>query len=166
MAFGLPYDFESVTGRGRGRERTFAWSEAFTDSATDLRLADFFYRGSPVDRVVYVSVDGGRASLPWALEYDGLKADLYDTAVARLVNTLGGRWRTSTPTSSGPASSSSSASRPIATARPGTAFGSQPCAARPGRGGSSSAPPDHSPVARRNLLTANRFRRRLAFPGN
>lgn len=87
VAFGLPYDFEHSDGGGR-RERTFDWSNAFPDSEVDLRVADFFYRGSLVDRVVYVLVDGARAALPWAREYDGLKVDPHDFAVARLVHSV------------------------------------------------------------------------------
>jgi hypothetical protein len=88
VAFGLPYDFETSEG-ARGPRRSFEWSSAFADSETTLLLADFFYRGSLIDRVTYVSADGGRASLPWAREYDGLKVARYDTAVARLIHTIG-----------------------------------------------------------------------------
>ncbi|MGW0056534.1 hypothetical protein [Nocardia nova] len=88
VAFGLPYDFES-SDSGPKWERSFEWSKEFADSHTTVCFADFFYRGSLIDRVTYVTVDSGRANLPWPREYDGMKADRYDTTVARLVHALG-----------------------------------------------------------------------------
>lgn len=87
VVFGMPMDFKCSDDHGPDK-RSFEWSTNFPDPETSLRLADFFYRGSLVDRVVYVIVDGARAILPWARDHDGHKADSHDYAVARLLHML------------------------------------------------------------------------------
>ena len=89
LAFGMNMDFEYVDDRAPVR-RTFDWSSHFPDEETTVCIADLFYRGSLVDRVNYVLVDGARACLPWAKEYDGLKTSRYEYSVARLLNYLPG----------------------------------------------------------------------------
>ncbi|NIL86545.1 hypothetical protein RhoFasGS6_03949 [Rhodococcus fascians] len=90
LAWGMPMDFR-YSGSVSNRDRTFDWSKKFPDSEVSVELADFFWRGSLVERVAYVLVDSSRAVLPWALEYDGLKTDRYEYDVARLVDGLAGR---------------------------------------------------------------------------
>ncbi|MGW4071400.1 hypothetical protein [Nocardia grenadensis] len=89
IAFGMGFDFD-YADVDRRPKRSFDWMENFADDHIDICFADLFYRGSLVDRINYVSVDGARAILPWAREYDGLKADRFDTAVARLLHAKAG----------------------------------------------------------------------------
>lgn len=71
------------------RSLTFGWSENFPDSEIlEISIVDFFWRGSLVDRVNYVHVDGARAILPLGGGHQGLKITRYDLAVARLLDRL------------------------------------------------------------------------------
>lgn len=69
----------------------FEWSEAFADSKiSEISIADVFWRGSLVDRVNFVYVDGGRCILPLGEGHQGLRITHYDYAVARLLDTFEG----------------------------------------------------------------------------
>jgi hypothetical protein len=48
-----------------------AWANGFPDPHASSSYVDFFYNGSLVYREVYVTVDGGRVSLPLPEERDG-----------------------------------------------------------------------------------------------
>lgn len=66
---------------------SFKWSEAFPDSAIrEISIADIFWRGSLVDRVNFVYVDGGRGIVPIGGGHQGLRITQYDLAVARLLS--------------------------------------------------------------------------------
>lgn len=65
----------------------FAWSENFADSKVhEISIVDIFWRGSLVDRLNYVYVDGGRAILPIGGGHHGLWITQYGLAVARLLS--------------------------------------------------------------------------------
>lgn len=65
----------------------FEWSDNFPDSEIrEISIADFFWRGSLVDRVNYVYVDGGRGILPLGGGHQGLRITQYGLAVARLLS--------------------------------------------------------------------------------
>lgn len=89
IAWGMDLDFAWIDGTLRDR-RKFDWASAFPDESVWVSIADVFWRGSLVDRVHYVLVDGARALLPWAREYDGLKTSRYEYDVARLLSDLSG----------------------------------------------------------------------------
>ncbi|MGW5456244.1 hypothetical protein [Nocardia sp. NPDC003979] len=75
----------------RDQSLAFEWSESFPDSQIrEISLADFFWRGSLVDRVNYVYVDGARAILPLGSGHQGLKITRYDLAVAGLLDRVSG----------------------------------------------------------------------------
>ncbi|WP_125079865.1 hypothetical protein [Mycobacterium sp. P7213] len=80
IAYGMPesrYD----------RDLTFRWSEAFADSQIrEISLADIFWRGSVVDRINYVYVDGGRGIVPLGGGHQGLEITQYELAVVRLIS--------------------------------------------------------------------------------
>lgn len=70
----------------------FEWSEDFPDSEIrEISIADFFWRGSLVDRVSYVYVDGGRGILPLGGGHQGLRITQYGLAVARLLDGISDR---------------------------------------------------------------------------
>lgn len=88
LAFGLNIDFDYADDR-HPMKRSFEWAaEAFGDPEISVFFADLFYRGALIDRVNYVLVDEFRVALPWAKEFDGLKASRFETAVARIVHNL------------------------------------------------------------------------------
>lgn len=65
----------------------FEWSENFPDSEIrEISIADFFWRGSLVDRVNYVYIDGGRGIVPLGSGHQGLRITQYGLAVARLLS--------------------------------------------------------------------------------
>lgn len=69
------------------RNLSFAWSENFPDSnIREISIADIFWRGSLVDRVNYVYVDGGGAIVPLGRDNQGLRINQYELAVARLLS--------------------------------------------------------------------------------
>ena len=51
-----------------------------------MPVADIFWRGSLVDRVNYVYVDGGGAIVPLGRDNQGLRINQYELAVARLLS--------------------------------------------------------------------------------
>ncbi|MGX1599068.1 hypothetical protein ACWIDS_18645 [Dietzia maris] len=69
---------------------TFDWSKHFPDSEiSEIKLIDFFWRGSLVDRLNYVYVDGARGILPLGDGHQGLLITKYELAVARLLSDIG-----------------------------------------------------------------------------
>ena len=75
----------------RDQELSFKWSDAFPDKKIhEISIADVFWRGSLVDRVNFVHVDGGRCILPLGDGHQGLRITRYDYAVARLLDELEG----------------------------------------------------------------------------
>jgi len=65
----------------------FEWSANFPDSAIrEISIADFFWRGSLVERVSYVYVDGGRGIVPLGGGHQGLQITQYGLAAARLLS--------------------------------------------------------------------------------
>ncbi|GJO33955.1 hypothetical protein NJB1507_46260 [Mycobacterium marinum] len=88
IAYGMTFDF-----RDSGPDREFEWSKAFPDSSVQIDMADFFWRGSLIDRVDYAYVDGARGIVPMGGGYLGLKVTSYEVDVARLLhNVKGGRF--------------------------------------------------------------------------
>lgn len=80
IAYGMPESQHE-------RNLTFKWSEAFPDSEIrEISIADTFWRGSLVDRVNYVHVDGGRGIVPLGGGHQGLEISQHDLAVARLLS--------------------------------------------------------------------------------
>lgn len=80
VAYGMP---ESQ----HDRDLSFEWSKNFPDSQIrEISIADFFWRGSLVDRVNFVYVDGGRGIVPLGAGHQGLRITQYDLAVARLLS--------------------------------------------------------------------------------
>lgn len=80
VAYGMP---ESQ----HDRSLKFEWSDNFPDSKIrEISIADFFWRGSLVDRVNYVYVDGGRGIVPLGGGHQGLRITQYGLAVARLLS--------------------------------------------------------------------------------
>ncbi|MGV0838071.1 hypothetical protein [Mycolicibacterium thermoresistibile] len=72
------------------RDLKFEWSENFPDSTIrEISLVDFFWRGSLVDRLNYVHVDGARGILPLGGGHQGLRITQHELAVARLLNDIG-----------------------------------------------------------------------------
>lgn len=60
----------------------------FPDPSVQIDMADFFWRGSLVDRVDYAYVDGARGIIPMGDGYLGLKVTSYEVDVARLLHGL------------------------------------------------------------------------------
>jgi hypothetical protein len=89
LAWGMEFDFAWIDGRQRDT-RKFDWANAFPDESVSVSIADVFWRGSLIDRIHYVLVDGARGLLPWAREYDELKTSRYEYDFARLLNDLSG----------------------------------------------------------------------------
>ncbi|UGT97752.1 hypothetical protein LTQ55_03710 [Mycobacterium intracellulare] len=80
IAYGMP---ESQ----HDRNLSFAGSDNFPDSnIREISIADIFWRGSLVDRVNYVCVDGGRGIAPLGRGNQGLSITQYALAVARLLS--------------------------------------------------------------------------------
>jgi hypothetical protein len=79
-------DFDSL----RRDVPEFEWSKVFSDQSVHIGLADIFWGGSLVDRVVYVLVDGARGTLPIGGGYDGLRVSSWQVDVARLLHSLKG----------------------------------------------------------------------------
>lgn len=80
IAYGMPQS-------QHGHSLTFKWSEAFPDSEIrEISIADIFWRGSLVDRVNYVYVDGGRGIVPIGGGHQGLRINQYQLVVARLLS--------------------------------------------------------------------------------
>lgn len=72
------------------RDLKFEWSENFPDSKIrEISLVDFFWRGSLVDRLNYVHVDGARGILPLGGGHQGLRITRYELTVARLLSDIG-----------------------------------------------------------------------------
>lgn len=72
------------------RDLKFKWSENFPDSAIrEISLVDFFWRGSLVDRLNYVHIDGARGILPFGGGHQGLRITQYELVVARLLSDIG-----------------------------------------------------------------------------
>lgn len=72
------------------RDLSFEWSENFPDSKIrEISLVDFFWRGSLVDRLNYVHVDGARGILPFGGGHQGLRITQYELTVARLLSDIG-----------------------------------------------------------------------------
>lgn len=70
-------------------ELTFGWTSAFPDSKIhQINLVDFFWRGSLVDRLNYVHVDGARGILPLGSGHQGLEITRYELTVARLLSDI------------------------------------------------------------------------------
>lgn len=80
IAYGMPESRHD-------RDLKFEWSENFPDSKIrEISIADIFWRGSLVDRVNFVYVDGGRGIVPLGGGHQGLEITQYDLAVARLLS--------------------------------------------------------------------------------
>jgi hypothetical protein len=84
IAYGL--DFDSLTRDAP----EFEWSKVFSDKSVHIGLADIFWRGSLVDRVAYVLVDGARGTLPIGGSHNGLRVTSWQRDVARLLHDLKG----------------------------------------------------------------------------
>lgn len=84
IAYGL--DFDSL----RRDAPEFEWSKVFSDKSVHIGLADIFWRGSLVDRVVYALVDGARGTLPIGGGHVGLRVSSWQVDVARLLHGLKG----------------------------------------------------------------------------
>ncbi len=68
---------------------TFAWSQTFPDAKIrQISLADFFWRGSLVNRLNYVYIDGARGILPLGSGHQGLEITRYELTVARLLSDI------------------------------------------------------------------------------
>lgn len=83
-------DITIAFGRESGlmsRDLKFGWAE-FPDPKVSMHDADVFWRGSLVDRVNFVYVDGGRCALPLGLGHQGLEITRHEFAVARLIDAL------------------------------------------------------------------------------
>jgi hypothetical protein len=84
LAYGMPESQHE-------RSLSFAWSENFPDSEIrEISIADVFWRGSLVDRINYVYVDGARGLLPLSEGHQGLRITQHGFAVARLLDRLSG----------------------------------------------------------------------------
>ncbi|KUI42309.1 hypothetical protein AU197_14440 [Mycobacterium sp. IS-1590] len=84
IAYGMP---ESAHREGLN----FEWSKAFPDQEIrHISIVDVFWRGSLVDRINYVYVDGARCILPLGEGHQGLRITRYDYSVARLLDELAG----------------------------------------------------------------------------
>ncbi|MDH6245503.1 hypothetical protein [Mycobacterium sp. OTB74] len=82
IAYGMPESQHE-------RNLAFTWSKAFPDKEIrEISIADIFWRGSLVDRVNYVYVDGGRGIVPIGSGHQGLRITQYDLAVARLLSDI------------------------------------------------------------------------------
>ena len=68
----------------------FEWPKVFPDKSVHIGLADIFWRGSLVDRVAYVLVDGGRGTLPIGGGKNGLMVTSWQRDVARLLHDVKG----------------------------------------------------------------------------
>ena len=80
-----------MTESQHDRDLTFQWSQRFPDSEIrQISLVDFFWRGSLVDRLNYVYVDGARGILPLGGGHQGLAITQYELAVARLLSDISG----------------------------------------------------------------------------
>ena len=84
IAYGL--DFDAL----RRDAPEFEWSKVFPDKSVHIGLADIFWRGSLVDRVAYVLVDGARGTLPIGGGHVGLRVSSWQVDVARLLHGLKG----------------------------------------------------------------------------
>lgn len=72
------------------RDPAFGWADSFPDSSIrEIQLIDFFWRGSLVDRLNYVYVDGARGILPLGGGHQGLLVTRYEVTVARLLSDIG-----------------------------------------------------------------------------
>lgn len=76
-----------MSAPGAPKEPSFKWV-TFPDPAVSIHLADVFWRGSLVDRVDFVYVDGGRCILPIGEGHQGLRITRYEYVVARLLDSL------------------------------------------------------------------------------
>lgn len=73
------------------RELTFQWSQSFPDSEVrHISLVDFFWRGSLIDRLNYVYVDGARGILPLGSGPQGLDITQHELTVAQLLSDIAG----------------------------------------------------------------------------
>lgn len=81
----------SETHRDGSSSLDFKWSENFADKKIhQISLADIFWRGSLVDRVNFVNVDGARAVLPLGDGNQGLRITAFEQSVARLLDWIEG----------------------------------------------------------------------------
>lgn len=85
IAYGMQFN-----QRGPGSEPTFDWADTFSDTSTEVYIADIFWRGSLIDRVHYVAVDGHRAYLPIGRGHQGLQITTWDRDVAQLLHDIKG----------------------------------------------------------------------------
>jgi len=84
IAYGMPESQDE-------RNLSFEWSTNFPDSEIhEISIADIFWRGSLVDRVNYVYVDGGRGIVPLGGGHQGLRITQYGLSVARLLSGIAG----------------------------------------------------------------------------
>jgi hypothetical protein len=82
LAWGLPYE--------RGAPWEEEWTAQFPDPKIRGYWADIVWNGTPIDRVLLLSVDGGRAFLP-APPFGTMAVHELNFDVARLVDGLTGR---------------------------------------------------------------------------
>lgn len=83
IAYGMPESRHD-------RDLAFKWASTFPDSnINEIKLIDFFWRGSLVDRLNYVYIDGARGILPLGGGHQGLLITHYELTVARLLSDLG-----------------------------------------------------------------------------
>ena len=84
LAYGMPEQMHR-------EELSFEWSKNFADDKIrEISIADVFWRGSLVDRVNYVYVDGARGILPMGEGNAGLNITRYEWSVAFLLSEIEG----------------------------------------------------------------------------
>jgi hypothetical protein len=89
IAYGMDEELSPIDDSGH-IDKTLEWSEVFPDRHRKVLIADIFWRGSLVDRVDYIAVDGYRAYLPIGGGHDGLDIDDFQHDVARLIDGIAG----------------------------------------------------------------------------
>lgn len=70
---------------------TDSWTQVFPDKKASFNLVDVFYNGALVYRSNYVSVDGGRCSLPLPISSENLQVHQLQFNLVRLINELEGQ---------------------------------------------------------------------------
>lgn len=76
-----------MSAPGAPTHPSFQWA-TFPDPEVSIHIADVFWRGSLVDRVDFVYVDGGRCILPLGDGHQGLRITSYEYTIARLLDSL------------------------------------------------------------------------------
>ncbi len=76
-----------MSAPGAPTRPSFQWA-TFPDPEVSIHIADVFWRGSLVDRVDFVYVDGGRCILPLGDGHQGLRITRYEYTIARLLDSL------------------------------------------------------------------------------